>query len=106
MGEAGVRFIVGTDSGMNHTPFSDWALTRERMVLDLGLSPFAAIQAGTKIAAEALGMAEEIGTLAAGRVADITVVRGDPLARVAALYAVDTVFLEGRPVKRCGALVV
>lgn len=106
MWDAGVRFVAGTDSGMNQTPFSDWALTPERMVLDLSLSPFDAIQAGTKVAAEALGMTEEIGTLAPGRLADITVVRGDPLAQVSALYDVDTVLLEGRVVKRCGALVV
>jgi imidazolonepropionase-like amidohydrolase len=106
MWDRGVRFIVGTDSGMNHTSFSDWALTPERMVLDLGLSPFEAIQAGTKVAAEALGMAEEIGTLAPGRLADVTVVRGDPLARISALYDVDTVLLAGRVAKRDGALVV
>ena len=106
MWDGGVRFIVGTDSGMPQTPFGDWALTPELMVRELGLSPMQAIQAGTKVAAEALEMDSDIGTLAEGKLADIVIVRGDPLADVRALYEVDTVILAGRVVKRGGALLV
>ena len=104
MWDRGVRFIVGTDSGMPQTPFGDWALTPELMVRELGLSPMQAIQAGTKVAAEALEMDSDIGTLAEGKLADIVIVRGDPLTDVRALYEVDTVVLAGRLVKRGGAL--
>ena len=105
MWDRGVRFIVGTDSGMPHTPFGDWALTPELMVREMGLSPSEAIQAGTKVSSEALGMQADIGTLAEGKLADIVVVRGDPLADVRALYDVDTVLLAGRVAKRGGALI-
>ncbi|MBI2761544.1 MAG: amidohydrolase family protein, partial [Chloroflexi bacterium] len=106
MWERGARFITGTDSGMDNTPFTDWALTPERMVVDLGLTPMQALQTGTKVAAEALGKQATIGTLAEGRPADITVVRGDPLTDIRALYNVDAVLLGGRVVKRGGALTV
>lgn len=104
MWELGARLIVGTDSGMPNTPFGDWALTPELMVKELGLTPLQAIQAGTKVAAEALGRSAEIGTVEAGRLADLTVVRGDPLADITALYDVDTVLIGGRVMKQAGIL--
>ena len=104
MWDLGARFIVGTDSGMNNTPFSDWALTPELMVKDLGLTPLQAIQAGTKVAAEALGRSRELGTVEPGKLADLTVVQGDPLADITALYEVDTVLIGGRVMKQAGVL--
>ena len=104
MWDLGTRFIVGTDSGMTNTPFGDWALTPELMVKDLGLTPLQAIQAGTSVAAEALGRARELGTVEPGKLADLSVVRGDPLADIAALYDVDTVLIGGRVLKRAGVL--
>lgn len=104
MWEMGARFIVGTDSGMPNTPFGDWALTPELMVKELGLSPLQAIQAGTQVAAEALGRSREIGTVEPGKLADLTVVQGDPLADITALSDVDTVLVGGRVMKQAGVL--
>jgi imidazolonepropionase-like amidohydrolase len=106
MWDEGVRFIVGTDSGMPHTRFGDWALSPELLVRELGVTPLAAIRAGTAASAEALGMQAEIGTLAEGKLADVVAVHGDPLSNIRALYAVDTVVLAGRVVKQNGALIV
>jgi len=100
----GARFIVGTDSGMPETPFSSWAVTPELFVHELGFSPIEAIQAGTKVTAEALGMAAEIGTLAEGKRADITIVNGDPLADIRALGDVDTVLAGGKVMKHGGRM--
>jgi imidazolonepropionase-like amidohydrolase len=104
MWDRGARFVVGTDSGMPDTPFGDWALSPELMVRELSMAPRDAILAGTRVAAEALGLAAEIGTVEGGKLADLTVVRGDPLADIRALYRVDTVLLRGRVVKCGGAL--
>jgi imidazolonepropionase-like amidohydrolase len=103
--ERGVRYIVGTDSGMDHTFHGDWALTPELFVREVGMTPLDALRAGTSVAAEALGRAHEIGSLAPGMLADITVVRGDPLTDITALYAVDTVIGAGAVKKQGGTLV-
>ena len=89
---------------MTDTPFGDWALTPELMVKELGLTPLQAIQAGTKVAAEALDRARELGTVEPGKLADLSVVRGDPLADITALYDVDTVLIGGRVLKQAGVL--
>ena len=53
--------------------------------MDAGLTPMQAIVAGTKTAAACVEMAADIGTLEAGKYADIIVVDGDPLADVTLL---------------------
>ena len=102
----GVPFIVGTDSGMPNTGFAEWAQTPALFVRELGMAPLEAIAAGTSGAARALGIAEETGTLAAGKRADITIVRGDPETAIEALFAVDTVVRDGELVKQDGRLLV
>ncbi|MDI3341349.1 MAG: amidohydrolase family protein, partial [Sphaerobacter sp.] len=60
------------------------------------------IQAATKTAAELLGLGDQIGTLEAGKLADVIVVDGDPLADISVLAQPDRithVLKEGRLVK-------
>jgi imidazolonepropionase-like amidohydrolase len=73
--DRGVRVIMGTDSFSGMFPPAELAY-----LAHFGLGPFRAIQAATNHAAELLGLAEEVGTLEAGKVADIIAVSGDPLA--------------------------
>ena len=72
------------------------------MVCELGLTPAEAILSGTRVAAEALGLEGEIGTLEAGRCADMLAVDGDPLADITALRKVRFVMAGGRVVWRGG----
>jgi imidazolonepropionase-like amidohydrolase len=73
--ERGVRVIMGTDSFNGLYPPAELAFLAE-----FGLGPFRAIQAATSEAAGLLGLADKIGTLEAGKQADVIAVSGDPLA--------------------------
>jgi imidazolonepropionase-like amidohydrolase len=81
---AGVKIAFGTDCG---TPFNrpgENARELELMVQQ-GLSPSEALESATRVAADALGLADEIGTLEPGKAADILVVDGNPLADIRVL---------------------
>ena len=63
--------------------------------VDLGQSPMAAIESATRIAAEAMGWADRVGTLQAGRFADLIAVDKDPLADITELERVRFVMKGG-----------
>lgn len=67
--------------------------------VDLGQSPMAAIEGATRIAAEAMGWADRVGTLQAGRYADLIAVDKDPLADITELERVRFVMKGGVVVK-------
>lgn len=97
---AGVKIAAGSDAGflVDH---GENACELVELVKG-GLSPLEAIQAGTKTAAELLGLGDQIGTLEAGKLADVIVVDGDPLADISVLARSDRiayVLKEGRLVK-------
>jgi imidazolonepropionase-like amidohydrolase len=52
------------------------------LLVEAGMTPMQAIQAGTKVAAELLGWEGRVGTVTPGRFADLVAVRGDPLADI------------------------
>jgi imidazolonepropionase-like amidohydrolase len=75
--EAGVKFAMGTDTCW-HPLFGSNA--RELAIYtSLGLSPMEAIQTATRNAGDALGMLDDLGTVEAGKFADIIAVDGNPL---------------------------
>lgn len=86
---------MGTDSG---TPmnFHTEALWREiKAHVDVGMSPQRAITAATRINAEILGKGKELGTIEPGKLADVIVVRGNPLFDITALSNVEVVVKDG-----------
>jgi len=87
--EAGVKIAMGTDAG---TPFNHHGnnLKELELLVENGLSPMEAIQAGTSRAAEVLGLEGDLGSVAVGKVADIIVVDGDPLSDIASLQRPET----------------
>jgi imidazolonepropionase-like amidohydrolase len=101
--ELGVRVVAGTDAGVSLTPFDSLPRELEILVSEAGLSPLEAIQAATGDAARAIGIADTLGTLQAGRAADLVAVDGDPSVRIADLRAVRRVIKGGRTVVRDGA---
>jgi imidazolonepropionase-like amidohydrolase len=90
--KAGVRIAFGTDSGVY--PHGDNAKQFKYMV-EYGLSPLDAIRAATLNSATLLGREKEIGSIAAGKFADMIAVEGDPLKNVEILTAVKAVMKSG-----------
>jgi imidazolonepropionase-like amidohydrolase len=60
------------------------------------MTPLQTIQAATINAADHFGLSSEIGSIAAGKVADIIAVNGDPLSNVRELESVDFVMAKGK----------
>ncbi len=101
--ELGIPLATGTDGWPR-----PGALVHELAELvGCGLTPHDAIVAATCTTARALGVHERVGTIEAGKLADLLVVDGDPLADIGVLAAGDAVVLvmkEGRvAVDRLGA---
>jgi imidazolonepropionase-like amidohydrolase len=93
---AGVKVGFGTDAavyphGLNAHEFA--------VMVKLGLTPLQAIQAATVNDADLLGWSDKVGTIEAGKSADIVAVDGDPLADVTTLERVKFVMKGGEVVK-------
>jgi imidazolonepropionase-like amidohydrolase len=89
---AGVPMAVGSDVG----PFQHGTQAREFVLMvKYGLSPLAAIQAGTLNGAKLLGWEGQIGALKTGYFADVIAVPGNPLEDITALQKVSYVMKSG-----------
>jgi len=93
---AGARMAFGTDGGVY--PHGDNARQFAYMV-KYGMTPIEAIQAATTQAAELLGLADRVGSVEPGKLADLIATRDDPLSDVRALERVGFVMKGGRVVK-------
>lgn len=83
--QAGGRLGMGGDYGFAWNPHGDYARELEFFVNYVGLDPLQVITCATKTGAEILGRGEELGTLEAGKLADILVVDGDVVSNIALL---------------------
>jgi imidazolonepropionase-like amidohydrolase len=99
MHEAGVRLVVGSDSGAYDVmPFYFHGVSTVREVVllgEVGLTPEEALLAGTRDAAALVGMQGQIGVVAAGAVADLVVYDGDPLAEIGDVWTVKWTMRAG-----------
>lgn len=96
---AGVKFAVGSDTGFAITPYGEWhGRELELLCTYAGLSPLEAIKAGTVNGAPMLNLEGEVGQVAAGMLADLIVLDGDPSTDIRVLADPDkvlTVILDG-----------
>lgn len=93
---AGVRIAFGTDAGVSkHGRNAD----EFELMVAHGMTPATAIQAATVNAADLLGLSDQVGSLEAGKRADLIAVEGDPLSDVTVLKDVDFVMRGGQVFK-------
>lgn len=94
---AGVTILAGTDAGfLNSFNYPGIGLHDEMaLFVRYGLTPLQTLQAATINGARFLGKDARHGSIAVGKVADIVLLRGDPLDDIAATRAIDAVVLRG-----------
>src|SRR5947209_2254433 len=80
--QIGVKVVAGTDAGGHGHPANAGEL---ECLVNSGMTPIQAIQAATGWAAECLGWENDLGTVEAGKLADLVVVAGDPIADISVL---------------------
>jgi len=94
--QLGGRIAIGTDYPFSppSMPFHEFELLSDAGIPNLDL-----IVAATKNSAAAIDREADLGTLEVGKIADVIVVAGDPLADIGAMMAVESVILGGEIVK-------
>lgn len=98
--EEGVTILTGTDTMDTHA-FPGFSLHDElKHMVRAGLSPLAALQAGTLRPAQFLGMEDRYGTLEAGKAADLVLLDADPLEDIRASARIHAVVIRGRYLDR------
>jgi imidazolonepropionase-like amidohydrolase len=93
---AGVKIAAGTDSGSYWYPMGESLLYELEIMNQEGMTPMDALISATSQEAELLRLEGELGTLEAGKLADILIVEGDPLASISELRNTWMVYKEGR----------
>src|SRR5213596_2444196 len=94
--KVGVKISFGTDAavfphGQNAKEF--------KLMVDLGMTPIDALKSATAIDAELLGLAQKLGTLEKGKLADIIAMPGDPTQDITATERVSFVMKEGKIIR-------
>jgi imidazolonepropionase-like amidohydrolase len=95
----GLRLMAGSGVDGATFPHGTQALEYEQLVKRAGISPTRAIQSGTIVNAEVLGMADRVGSVEKGKFADIVAVSGDPLADITEMQRVKFVMKGGKIIR-------
>ncbi len=101
MQQSGVRIMAGSDVAVLNV-FPGASLHEElRLLVDsVGMSPMDALASATRRPAEWLGLADSVGTIAPGKVADLILLDGDPLRDINNTRRINAVMLRGRLFQR------
>ena len=94
--DEGVKIALGTDSGLPGVKIGAAVHRELELLVEAGLTPMEAIMAGTRNAAENLGKGSDLGTVEEGKLADLTVVVGNPLERIGDTRGIQMVIKSGR----------
>ncbi len=93
---AGVRVVAGSHSAVSHAE-RGWAYQREmELLVESGLTPMEAIQAGTIENARFFRIEDRLGSIESGKTADLILVEGDPSKNISALRQIKQVMLAGK----------
>lgn len=96
--ERDIPILVGTDAGTPRNPHGSGAREFEQFV-ENGFTHADALRAGTIRPAKQLGLADQLGTLEPGKVADLVVLPDDPLSDITVTTRPESVFKGGHPVE-------
>ena len=101
MREAGVRLMAGSDVGVLNV-YPGLSLHEElRLLVDsVGMSPMEALASATRKPAEWLGLADSVGTIVSGKVADLVLLDANPLSDIDNTRRIAAVLLRGRLFQR------
>lgn len=98
--DAQVPLLAGTDTP-NPYCFPGFSLHDElALLVEAGLTPLEALRTATLNPAEFLGAMDSLGTIAPGKLADLVLLNGNPLADIHNTQAIDAVMLDGRLIDR------
>ena len=101
----GGRVTTGSDSGFIFQLYGFAYIREMELLREAGFHPLEIIKASTLNGAEALGMADQIGTIAAGKLADFVLVEENPLENLKVLYGTGAIKLtEDNEVVRVGGV--
>jgi imidazolonepropionase-like amidohydrolase len=96
MHRAGVRVLAGTDAPLRNSPPGFGLHEELRLLVQGGLTPREALRAATLAPAEYLGLADSLGTVAPGKLADLILLDADPLADIRNTRRISMVVADGR----------
>ncbi|MGD9093113.1 MAG: amidohydrolase family protein [Anaerolineales bacterium] len=105
MWQAGVKILLHSDAGVRLTDFDTFSESLLLMSLALDLPAIDVISAATKVPAAALGILDEVGTIEAGKRADLLAVEMNPLEDVTRLGQIAMVMKDGLVCVKNGALI-
>ena len=98
--EAGVPMAIATDvEGGRQGEIGNYYIQELEQFIEWGYSPQEAIEAATRVGAMACGLADSVGTLEAGKLADLIVVPGNPLENIKVLTRPILVIQGGKVVR-------
>src|SRR2546430_4902081 len=96
--DAGIPVVMGTDAGNIGTLHGPSVFREMEIMTQAGLTPLQELRPATSNGAKAMGMERAIGTLAAGKLADLVILDADPLADVMNLSKIHRVIKDGKAV--------
>jgi len=94
--DAGIPVVMGTDAGNIGTLHGPSVFREMEIMTQAGLTPLQVLRSATSNGSKAMGMERDIGTLAAGKLADLVILDADPLADVMNLSKIHRVIKDGK----------
>ncbi len=98
--EAGLQIVTGSHTNV---PYAERGKAYQRemeLLVEAGLSPMEVIRSSTFVNARYFGAESRIGSIEPGKLADLVLIDGDPLADIRQMYRVQRVMLNGQWVER------
>ena len=96
----GGRVTVGSDSGYIYKTYGFGTIEEMELLREAGFHPLEVIRAASLSGAEALGMADRFGSIEPGKLADLLIVEGNPLANLKILYGTGHIRLDAEGLPR------